>query len=196
MENPQPSLILASASPRRRQLLEQIGVDCIVAPVDIDETPRTGEALIPYVERMALEKATAAREIHGESPILAADTAGAVGDTLLVKPRDFADARTMLESMSGRSHIVVSSVCLFADCPRLATSVTEVLFRPISRAEIEAYWASGEPADKAGAYAIQGLGALFVESIKGSYSGVVGMPLCETAELLRAAGIAVLTAKS
>lgn len=186
-----PSLFLASASPRRAELLRQIGVAFAVQTVDVDERWLPGESLAVYVARLAAEKArTAARLLPAGSVVLAADTAGICGDTPLVKPLDEDDAVRMLQLMSGRTHTVSTAISVCHN-EQLATRVVEtaVTFRTISPAECRRYWTSGEPQDKAGSYAIQGLGAVFVERIEGSYSGVVGLPLCETATLLAQFGI-------
>lgn len=189
-------LVLASASPRRRELLDQLGVRYTVHPVAVDETPRGGEAPADFVRRLALDKAWAcARELGaGHPPVLGADTAVVVEGSILGKPGGRAEALAMLARLSGRTHSVFSGVALLgAGAERVALSETRVRFRALTPAEAEAYWATGEPADKAGAYAIQGLGAVFVAGLEGSYSGVVGLPLFETAKLLEAAGLEVLT---
>ncbi len=182
-------IILASRSPRRVELLRQIGIDPAVAPADIDETPRTGELVEDYVLRMAREKALAiaARE---EAIVLGADTSVVLGDRIFGKPASEAEAIGMLRSLSGRTHHVLSGVAVAAE-GQVATrlSCSEVTFRKLDDGEIHRYWCSGEPADKAGGYAIQGLGAVFIESIRGSYSGIMGLPLFETAALLSAVGI-------
>lgn len=185
------SIYLASQSPRRRELLDQIGVDYSVVAVDIDESRRDGETPAAYVQRLALEKAVAGwQRAHAlgmePRPALGADTTVAIDDQVLGKPADFATARAMLLQLSGRSHQVFTGVCL-SDGARTAAalSATTVWFRTLSEADIETYWASGEPRDKAGAYGIQGFGAMFIERIDGSYSGVVGLPLFETARLLQ-----------
>lgn len=189
---PSPSLILASASPRRSQLLDQIGVAHRILPVDADETPHPHETPEGYVIRVAVEKARHGWERSGaERPVLGADTAVVLDDAILGKPRDEADALHMLHRLSGREHRVLSAVALC--CPlngvQTALSVSRVRFRPVTEDEIRAYWRTGEPLDKAGSYAIQGLGAVFVEYLEGSFSGVMGLPLFETAQLLRRAGI-------
>jgi septum formation protein len=189
-----PQLCLASASPRRRELLAQLGVAHVVAPADIDERRRDGESPTEYVLRMAFEKAArvaADATLSRGLPVLGADTSVVVQGRVLGKPSDAAESRAMLELLSGRTHEVLSAVTLVS--PRGAASRlsrTEVRFRPVGAAEATAYWDSGEPRDKAGGYAIQGRAAAFVEWISGSYSGVVGLPLFETAQLLEAAGIA------
>jgi septum formation protein len=192
-----PTLYLASRSPRRRELLAQIGVECLILPVDLDESPAPGEAPEIYVRRLALDKARAALMLVGTADgalILAADTAVVVDAEVLGKPRDAAEAAAMLRRLSGREHLVLSGVALLG--PNLAegsaVSESRVRMRPIAEAEIAAYWTTGEPADKAGGYAIQGRAAVFVEALIGSYSGVMGLPLFETAALLAAAGLPAL----
>lgn len=189
-------LILASRSPRRRALLAQIGLSVTVRSADVDETPHAGEAPADYVLRIALAKA---RAVHGalaatdaQAPVLAADTAVICDDQILGKPADAADAARMLGMLSGREHQVLTGVALLGAAERTRLSSTHVRFRNISAAEAAAYWASGEPQDKAGGYAVQGLGAVFVAGLEGSWSGVVGLPLFETAELLAAEGIRLL----
>ncbi len=189
-----PHLYLASASPRRRELLAQIGVTCQVLPVDLDESPEPGESAEHYVGRLALDKARAALTLLGKAEctlILAADTAVVVGADILGKPRDAADAAAMLRCLSGREHRVLSGVALIRADGRETSALSEsrVRMRRIFDAEMAAYWATGEPADKAGGYAIQGRAAVFVEALSGSYSGVMGLPLFETAALLAAAGV-------
>lgn len=183
-------LVLASASPRRRELLAILGVQYRVAPADIDETPLPDEAASRYVQRMALQKAQAGlRESGPAAVVLGADTTVVVDGRILGKPLDRADALRMLAVLSGRAHQVYSAVavCGAGGCHE-ALSSTEVTFREVSAAEAAAYWETGEPADKAGAYGIQGLGSVFVSRISGSYTGVVGLPLFETAQLLTSAG--------
>ncbi len=185
-----PVLRLASASPRRRQLLDLIGVAHVVTPADIDETPRAAEDPADYVLRLAREKAEAVWRRHDDLPVLAADTTVVVDGAILGKPESEDDAFAMLSKLSARAHVVHTGIALrTAGGPRVELSSTEVHFAPLSRAQIRAYWASGEPQGKAGAYAIQGLGAVFVAGISGSYTGVMGLPLFETAALLRTAGV-------
>jgi septum formation protein len=188
------AVCLASVSPRRRELLSQIGVAHTVVGAHIDESVLEGEAPRDYVIRMAREKALAVRGRSAELPVLAADTTVVLDDVIYGKPLDRADSIAMLSRLSGRTHEVLTGVAL-ADHLGVALrlSVSAVRFRPISPDECAAYWETGEPRDKAGGYAIQGCGAVFVESIAGSYSGVMGLPLFETAELLRAAGVRVWT---
>lgn len=191
--NMQTQLILASASPRRRELLDQIGVCYQVKAVDIDESPLLNETPEAYVRRIATEKALCvSRQNDSGLPVLAADTAVIVDDEILGKPGHRDDALAMLRKLSGRTHQVYSAVALHGRQHWQALSVTDVTFRDIALEDMLAYWDSGEPSDKAGAYAIQGLGAIFVQSICGSFSGVVGLPLFETAALLRAEGIVLL----
>jgi septum formation protein len=188
------NLVLASGSPRRLQLLASLGLECRVAPVDIDETPRAGEAPADYARRLAAEKASAATGHHPpESLVLAADTVVALGAEILGKPVDAPDAARMLRRLSGRTHEVHTAVAASrAGEVAFRLSSSEVTFRNLRDAEIDAYVATGEPLDKAGAYGIQGLAAIFVTRLAGSHSGVVGLPLCETAELLQKFGIDVL----
>jgi septum formation protein len=191
MNSTNPVLCLASVSPRRRELLSQIGVSHVVMGADIDEAVVPGETPGDYVMRLAREKALAIRQGGQHLPVLAADTTVVVNGKIFGKPRDQAEAVDMLAELSGRAHEVLTAVAL-ADSHGVAErlSSSTVRFRDLSREECLAYWETGEPRDKAGGYAIQGLGAVFVESLRGSYSGVMGLPLFETGELLRAAGIA------
>ncbi|MFI3158312.1 MAG: Maf family protein [Methylococcaceae bacterium] len=185
-------IILASASPRRKELLDQIKITYSVNPVDLDETPLPDEAPLDYVQRLAAEKSAACVAQLGENlPVLAADTAVVLGELILGKPKDRDDALAMLRLLSGKMHRVYSAISLRGLEHGQAVSITEVTFRTLTECEIAAYWQSGEPADKAGSYAIQGLGGVFVESIRGSFSGVVGLPLFETAELLSRQGIGI-----
>ncbi len=185
--------ILGSASPRRQELLAQIGIvaDRIV-PADIDETPHKGEVPRDYALRMALQKAEASARLadDGEAVILAADTVVVAGRRILGKPADSAEARAFLNLLSGRRHRVITAiaVCKGAKCVSRLVETT-VRIRPLSAAEIDAYIASGEWHGKAGGYAIQGLASAFVPWIQGSFSAVVGLPLAETATVLRYFGI-------
>lgn len=187
-------IVLASASPRRRELLDQIGMTYRVCPVDVDESPLAGETPAAYVRRVAAEKSLACllREGRSDVPVLAADTAVVLHGRIMGKPKDRQDGLAMLRALSGQTHQVYSAVSLRGERHGEALSVTEVSFRALAEREIEAYWQSGEPADKAGGYAIQGFGGIFVSAIRGSFSGVVGLPLFETAELLLQQGIEVL----
>jgi len=183
-------LILASASPRRAELLQQIGLTFEVCAADIDETPQACELPRDYVLRMAKEKALAIAPRFPQAVVIASDTSVVVDGTVLGKPVDAEDASRMLQLLSGRSHQVMTSVCVYsAEYTDLVVNETDVWFKPLSAAEIEAYWRCGEPVDKAGAYAIQGLGAMFVERIDGSYSGVMGLPLFDVARMLHDAGV-------
>jgi septum formation protein len=188
---------LASASPRRRELLSQIGVSFQVLNVAIDESVAAGEDAITYVTRLAQAKAGAGwGQSQGKGPparpVLAADTAVVIGGEILGKPGDCEDALRMLTLLSGRTHEVLTAVAL-ATASGLASCVSrsEVTFRRINAVEAREYWNTGEPCDKAGGYAIQGYGAVFVADLHGSFSGVMGLPLFETAELLRQAGVAM-----
>lgn len=184
---------LASASPRRKEILAAIGVAFTAAGVDIDESRYDDEPVADMVIRLAAAKAAIARTgLDPSVPVIGADTAVAIDDRVLGKPGSQQEALEMLACLSGRAHKVVTGVALdHAGKVKTAMSVTEVRFREISPDEAEAYWQSGEPQDKAGAYAVQGIGGIFVESISGSYSGVVGLPVFETAALLANAGLAV-----
>ena len=180
-----PRLILASGSPRRRELLAGLGVVPTVRPVDIDESPRDGESAAGYVLRLSEEKARERAE-SGEL-ILAADTVVTIDGDLLGKPEDEADAGAMLRRLSGRTHQVLTGVAVFdpaRDVLDTEAVATDVTFGRLSERDVDWYVASGEPMDKAGAYAIQGLGALFVERITGNYSNVVGLPLPTVRQLL------------
>jgi septum formation protein len=191
---PQDFIYLASGSPRRRELLQQIGVPFRVISAEVDETElEGGEEPLAYVSRLAVAKAACGwlrcREL-GEAAVLAADTAVVLEGRILGKPRDMDDALRMLRDLSGRTHEVLTAVAVrTADRVRSAVSRSQVAFRSIDAAEARAYWATGEPQDKAGAYAIQGYAAVFIADLKGSYSGVMGLPLFETAQLLEAAGM-------
>lgn len=195
---PGPLVYLASASPRRRELLTQLGLRWALVPAVVDETRQAGEAPADYVRRLALGKARAARgrvPAAAVAPVVAADTTVVVDEEVLGKPTDEADAVRMLRLLSGRAHQVLTAVAVAsARGESVALSASEVSFRAIATAEAAAYWRSGEPADKAGGYAIQGRGAIFVRELRGSYSGVVGLPLFETAALLAGHGVSVLGA--
>lgn len=186
-------LVLASASPRRLQLLTQIGIEVEVIPCDIPEVRSPGESPLAYSQRVSREKAAAGWHAAGcslERIALGADTEVVLGDRVFGKPVDAANARAMLAELAGREHQVLSSVALCgADIDQVLTSTTTVRFAALTPAQIARYVDSGESLGRAGAYAIQGLAGCFVERIDGSYSGVMGLPLCETAELLRRIGI-------
>lgn len=192
-------IILASASPRRKELLDQIGVSYLVYPVDVDETPQFEEVPEEYVCRVAVEKSAACiKLVDSFLPILAADTSVVLDGQIMGKPENKEHAQSMLSQLSGKTHYVYSAVSFRTNnkntesIHKLILSKTEVRFRKIRSGEIQSYWETGEPQGKAGAYAIQGLASIFVESITGSFSGVVGLPLYETAELLSKQGIKVL----
>jgi septum formation protein len=186
-------IYLASGSPRRRALLQQIGVSFRVIGIELDETALAGEAPLAYVSRLAEAKAAAGWQRSrglGPAPVLAADTAVVLDGRILGKPADMENAISMLRELSGRTHEVLTSVALrTAAGTQLEVSRSMVTFRSIDAAEARDYWETGEPCDKAGAYAIQGYAAVFIADLKGSYSGVMGLPLFETAALLQTAGI-------
>jgi len=198
-DNSPPRLLLASASPRRRELLTQIGVSFTVAPQDLDESMQSQESATDMVQRLAREKAESALAANSAEQlvVLGADTIVVVNDQeVLGKPSGKDSALAMLAKLSGNEHSVYSAVTVAnASGHQCAMSHTRVRFRAISANEREAYWASGEPAGKAGAYAIQGIGAVFVSHLVGSYSGVVGLPLFETTTLLQAYGIFPLASR-
>jgi len=180
-------LYLASQSPRRQELLNQIGVHFAVKVADIDETPLAAESAEEHVKRLAFEKAnTIAQSLSDDErrPVLGADTIVVIDGQILGKPTDRQAAIEMLTSLSGKTHQVMTAVVLISEKHSVCVNVSEVSFRPLDPAEIESYWDSGEPRDKAGAYAIQGMAASFISELKGSYSGVMGLPLYETSELL------------
>ncbi|WP_437671030.1 Maf family protein [Sorangium sp. So ce131] len=200
-------LLLGSGSPRRREILTTLGLPLRVAAADVDETRRPGEAPAAYLERVTLAKLEAARRLAqaaGAGAVLVADTAVILGDAILGKPRDEADARAMLGALSGREHQVWTRFAIAGggqvelapratpglDGPLHAETVTtQVRFRDLGDDEVASYAATGEGLDKAGAYAIQGLGAFAVARIDGSYSNVVGLPACEVIAALRATGL-------
>jgi len=187
-------IILASGSPSRRELLNQIGVTYRVHAVDIDETALPDEPPDVYGQRIAAEKsACCVKQFKSTLPVLAADTSVVLNGAIMGKPKDAADAEAMLMALSGRTHQVYTAVSLRNRCQHYEVlSVTDVCFKPLTKAEVRAYWHSGEPVDKAGAYAIQGLGSVFIQSLSGSYSGVMGLPLFETAALLQQQGIKII----
>lgn len=184
--------ILASASPRRRELLASIGLDFDVAPSDVPEVHEPGEIPEEYVARLSRDKARALASRHPSRWVIAADTTVLLGDQLLEKPADAADAARMLATIAGRTHIVYTGVTLeHADSGYRETRVaeSEVRMLPLSAADIEWYVRTGEPFGKAGAYAVQGIGSMFIDSIHGSYTNVVGLPLATLFQMLRKAGI-------
>ena len=191
---PSNLVYLASASPRRRELLRQIGVSFKVLEAALDESALRAETPEAYVSRLAQAKAQAGWNLcrdPSHAPVLAADTAVVLDDKILGKPKDRSDARAMLLSLSGRTHEVLTAVALRTAATGLALRLSRsaVTFRAIGPEEAGAYWETGEPRDKAGSYAIQGAAAIFVSDLRGSYSGVMGLPLFETAQLLADAGI-------
>lgn len=188
--SPIARLILASESPRRRELLSALGVPFRVVPSGVDETPRPGETPARFVLRAALDKGLEVAGRHPASFVLSADTIVAAGGRILGKPRDRADARRMVSSLAGREHRVYTSVCLL--CPErryrdVGTEVTRVVFRSLTRGEVAAYVRTGECDDKAGAYAAQGAGMLLIDRIAGSFSNVVGLPMTRVVAMLRKA---------
>lgn len=186
MSSDSPQLYLASASPRRRELLTQLGYRFAILKVDVPEVHQPGEHAADYARRLACAKAEAGwLACEGSLPVLGSDTIVVLDDVVLEKPVDEADASRMLAALSGREHQVMTAVALATAggifCQLVSTNVT---FRVLSAAEIAAYWQTGEPVDKAGAYGIQGIAGKFVSRIDGSYSAVVGLPLLETDQLL------------
>ncbi len=203
-----PSLYLASQSPRRRELLAQIGVDYQTLTVEVTEQRLADELPAEYVQRLAADKAKAGGELLLERasvtssvgdylpvspkiPVLGADTVVVLGDRVMEKPADEAEAVAMLLALSGRPHQVMTAVSFYTpERQQTMLSVTDVVFREITESEAHRYWQTGEPCDKAGGYGIQGLGAVFVTEIHGSYTGVVGLPLEQTYLLLDSFGVA------
>jgi septum formation protein len=185
-------LVLASQSPRRRELLEGLGLAPEVRPAQADETPLPGERAEDYVRRLALEKARLVARSEGGAAIIAADTAVVLDGAILGKPIDDGDARRMLRALGGRGHQVLTGVCVSrgGSPPAELTQVvaSEVHFVPLADAEIDWYLATGEPRDKAGAYAIQGRGGAWIRTVAGSVSNIIGLPLVETLELLTRVG--------
>lgn len=187
-EKHDPHIILASNSPRRRELLKQIGLAFSTDPSDVDEQMQAGESPEGYAVRVALDKARAAALRAGKGIIIAADTIVVLGDAILGKPADQRDAERMLSHLSGRMHVVITGLAVMdaaAGKTVTRTSLTRVWFRDLSQDEIASYVKSGEPLDKAGAYGIQGKGALLVSQIEGCYFNVVGLPLSLLGEMLR-----------
>jgi septum formation protein len=184
--DPAPPLILASASPRRRELLAACGLSFQIIPAAIDERPHPNEPAEAYVRRLALAKAAAVAQGHPGAVVLGADTIVTIDQDLLGKPRDFDEARQMLSRLSGNVHGIVTGVAVLA-VDRAASEVvtSRVLMRHIIEATMAWYLATGEPFDKAGAYAVQGMGGALVEWVEGSYTNVVGLPLTESLALLR-----------
>jgi septum formation protein len=190
----EPVLVLASGSPRRAELLREAGIPFLADPAHVDEATRAGEAPEAYVQRLAVDKARAVARRHPERVVLAADTTVVVDGTVLGKPADREDAARMLRLLSGRDHLVLTGVCLVVPpdgAVHTDIAATTVAFKPLDAAEIAAYVDSGEPMDKAGAYAIQGGAAPFVRHLDGSYSNVVGLPVSLVRGMCRALGIQV-----
>lgn len=199
MPHDAPRLILASASPRRRDLLAHLALPFTVIPAHIDEQPRLDEKPHNYVVRVAQDKARQLAQRFPEALVLGADTVVVLDQQILGKPETVEEARQMLTRLSGRQHTVITGLALLQHCRqlvRLDTVSTLVRFRPLSEAHIEHYLATEEPFDKAGAYAIQGEAAAFVESWQGCYTNVVGLPVQRTAALLQSAGLEVSTRDS
>lgn len=191
---PEIDAYLASASPRRRELLQQLGVRFSVQVADVPEVIREAESPEQFVQRLAIEKASTVWHAlipAQRRPVLGADTVVVIDDHILGKPASREQARQMLERLSGRTHQVMTGVALVSQQHSVCVNVSEVRFRDLQAREIDAYWQTGEPVDKAGAYAIQGYAAAFIEHLSGSYSGVMGLPLYETSQLLRQQGIPV-----
>ncbi|XID75282.1 Maf family protein [Alkanindiges sp. WGS2144] len=180
-------IVLASSSPRRRELLQQVGIDFEVHSFEIDESPHLHEAPADYVVRLAIQKAQAAiAQLAPDTIVIAADTTVTIDGQILGKPASQADAFAMWHRLSGRDHFVMTGVAVAKNQTVLHRRVTtEVHFTHLTAADMQAYWQSGEPLGKAGGYAIQGLGAAFIPKIHGSYSNVVGLPLFETLDLLK-----------
>lgn len=196
MQDADHQIYLASRSPRRRELLRQIGIRFAVVDSQGDESRLQGEQPEDYVLRVALQKARAARAVlptDESRPILGADTAVVMGDRILGKPATLQEALEIMQLLSGRAHRVLTAVALICpDGERTDLSESRVTFRTLDEDEVLRYWRTGEPHDKAGGYAIQGYGALFVSSLNGSYSGVMGLPLFETGRLLSQVGIEMI----
>ena len=181
----QPSIVLASGSPRRKELLEQLGYQFSIIRTDVEELRRSEESAFEYVSRLSQDKALAGVALEPNSIVIGSDTIVVCDQTVLEKPNDFEHAKQMLMQLSGRAHQVMTAVTV-ANKKNQETVVvtTDVWFKPLSEQEIKQYWQSGEPCDKAGSYAIQGIGGRFVTRIEGSYYAVVGLPLFETDQLL------------
>ncbi|WP_394223387.1 Maf family protein [Alteromonas gracilis] len=191
------SVVLASASPRRTALLNQMNIAHTIQPADIDESPRENETPMALVSRLAGEKALAVKAqleseqvMTGDTVILASDTLIAFNGQSVGKPQDKADSKRILKMLSGKTHQVLTSICALSETQQQTQVITtSVTFATLTDAQIDAYWETGEPADKAGSYAIQGIGGEFVVSINGSASAVIGLPLYETRQLLNAFGL-------
>ncbi|NOQ15729.1 MAG: septum formation inhibitor Maf [Methyloprofundus sp.] len=188
-----PKLILASASPRRSELLNQLGLNHTIQVAAVDETSLPNEAPTDYVIRVAHAKSLVVWQqfTANNTVVLAADTSVVINNTIMGKPENLEHAISMLEQLSASTHQVYSAVSVRGQSTQQILSVSDVTFRAISTQEIIQYWHTGEPADKAGAYAVQGLASIFIQSITGSYSGIMGLPLFETAQILANEGIEV-----
>lgn len=184
------TLILASGSPRRREILENLGYTVCRLPADIDETPRHNESPHDYVLRLACEKNRAIAATRQDLPIVSADTSVVLGNEILGKPESPEHAEQMLLQLSGKAHQVLTGVCVSWQGKELSVvQANEVFFKPLSTQEIRQYIATGEPMDKAGAYGIQGLASVFISHLSGSFSGVMGLPVFETVQMLRECGV-------
>jgi septum formation protein len=187
-------VILASQSPRRLELLQQIGIQAEVCPAHIDETPLSDETPEDYVNRLARNKAEAVAEKRSDSLVIGSDTSVVIDNKILGKPESRDHFFSMFKRLSGAKHQVMTAVAITdGQLTRSEVVITQVSFYPISEGEIERYWLSGEPQDKAGGYGIQGLGAMFVKEIQGSYSAVVGLPIAETGKILEKFGFSTWT---
>lgn len=182
-------LVLASASPRRQAMLRDLGLVFVVDPAEVDESPRPGESPLTYVQRLAQEKAARVAERHRHALVLAADTTVALADRILGKPADADEAVRMLSELAGRTHRVLTAVATAGRRTAVHAVETEVTFAPATREALAWYAGTGEPLDKAGAYAVQGRGGFLVERVAGSHSSVIGLPLVETLALLQAGGV-------
>jgi septum formation protein len=192
---PPVPLVLASASPRRADLLAAAGLAFTIRAVAVDESILPGEGVDAYVRRLAVAKARAAA-VDDDEVVLGADTAVVVGEAILGKPRDAAEAAAMLRQLSGRAHDVVTGIALIRGARALVdTAVTRVVFHPLTEAEVAWYVASGEPRDKAGAYAVQGLASRFIARVEGSYANVVGLPVDLVCRHLPALGVSIVDAE-
>lgn len=184
-------IILASSSPRRKEILSSLGLDFEIRPAEIDETPRARENARDYALRLAEEKTRAVARVAEEKLVIGADTIVECDTAILGKPKDWVEAQEMLSMLSGRTHSVITAFCIYKSCSRVHIEAIEsrVSFKTITTEEINAYVATGEPLDKAGSYAVQGIGALFVEKVEGSYTNVVGLPARELNTALQMQGV-------
>ncbi|MBO8416171.1 MAG: septum formation inhibitor Maf [Proteobacteria bacterium] len=190
-------LILASGSPRRRDILKNMGLSFVVEPADIDESVLEGESPEAYVSRMARSKAEHCAKLHPDAVVLGADTVVVLGSTIFGKPKDRADAAAMIGALSGRTHVVLTAVAVCAKGElKQILERTEVTFARLDPELIETYVASGESDDKSGSYALQGIAAMLIEKVSGSVSSVVGLPACQTRELLAQVGLYPRTVKA